>query len=368
MRVLQISAHFYPNIGGVETHLVDLMKALVKRKWKVYVLSYFPLTTERNGKVFETLNNCKIFRIPWIPNLFYKFVKFPLLEFLYLAPGLFIVAPFIILILNPKIIHAHGLVAGFISVFWAKVFNKKVVISTHNTYKFPERGIYRIFAGWIFRHCDFCLVLSDKSKQELESLGVSKNKISRFTYWVDLNNFKSEKNAKELLSWKGKFIVLFVGRLIEEKGIRQLIESFRNWNKRIHLIIIGSGPYEKKLVNIKAKNFTFLKEIGQKDLPQYYSGADVLIVPSISEEGFGRVILESLACGTPVIGADRGAISEAIDENVGELINASPLNIKKMVEFFYKNPDKLHNLSINCRKYAVKKYSEKNAEQIVKTY
>lgn len=368
MRVLHISAHFYPNIGGVETHLIDLINALIKRKWKVYVLSYMPLTTKTNGKIFEVFNKCKIIRIPWIPNLFLKLVKFPILEFLYLAPGLFIFAPFIILISKPKVIHAHGLVVGFIGVFWAKVFNKRVVISTHNTYRFPKRGIYRIFARWIFGHCDFCLVLSDKSKQELESIGVPKNNISRFTYWIDLNNFKPVKNAKKLLGWKDRFIVLFVGRLIEEKGVSQLIESFRNWDRRIYLVMIGAGPSKKKLVNIKLKNFTFLEEIRQKDLPWYYSGADVLIVPSISEEGFGRVILESLACGTPVIGADRGAIPEAINETVGKLINSSPINIKKVVEFFYNSPDKLRELSVNCRKYAIKKYSEKNAEQIIKKY
>lgn len=76
--------------------------------------------------------------------------------------------------------------------------------------------------------------------------------------------------------------------------------------------------------------------IDSDKLPIYYSAADLLIVPSISEEGFGRVILESLACGTPVIGARRGAIPDALDNSVGRVIDISSESIKQQVEYFYK--------------------------------
>ena len=78
--------------------------------------------------------------------------------------------------------------------------------------------------------------------------------------------------------------------------------------------------------------------------------------------------MESLACGTPVIGSNRGAIPEAMDETVGKLIKVTPQNIRKEVENFYKNPDELKKLSKNARKFAEKNYSDKNIKMITSSY
>jgi len=125
VKILQLSTHFSPNIGGVETHLDDLVNALTKRGHDVSVLTYRPLTTKARWKIREGKKGVQILRIPWIPGLFYKLVDKPFLEFLYILPGLFIATPFLILINKPEVIHAHGLVAGFTGVFWAKTFGKR---------------------------------------------------------------------------------------------------------------------------------------------------------------------------------------------------------------------------------------------------
>ncbi|OGM08585.1 hypothetical protein A2159_03000 [Candidatus Woesebacteria bacterium RBG_13_34_9] len=118
----------------------------------------------------------------------------------------------------------------------------------------------------------------------------------------------------------------------------------------------------------KFSNIFYVGKLTQEQLPVYYSAADIVIVPSTHEEGYGRVILESLACGTPVIGSDRGAIPEAMNETVGKLIDITPENIKESVEYFYENTDKLKSLSNNTREYAEKRYSERNAIEIIKSY
>ena len=105
-----------------------------------------------------------------------------------------------------------------------------------------------------------------------------------------------------------------------------------------------------------------------EELPKYYNAADVTIVPSIHEEGFGRVILESLACGTPVIGSNRGAIPEAMDETVGELIDITSENINNSVENLYENSGKLRKLSQSAKTLVEKKYSGKNASKIIEHY
>lgn len=370
MKVLQITAHFYPNVGGVETHLDDLVKALIKRDFRVFVLTYRPLTTETAWNVYEKNNGVEIFRIPWLPNLFYKLIAFPMFEFLYLLPGLFLTAPFVILSKNPDVIHAHGLVAGFVGVFWGKLFGKKVVISTHSIYHFPKKGLYKSFAKWIFDNADKSLGLSKQAEKEVVALGVSNKKVDNFTYWIDLEKFRKVENIRQGLGWKEKFKVLFVGRLVEEKGINELLESVKTWNEDITLKIIGSGPLEIRVKEIesKYKNVEFIGIIDQDKLPLYYSGSDMFIVPSVSEEGFGRVILESLSCGTPVIGANRGAIPEAMDETVGKLIDVTPNNIKEAVEYFFENRNELRKLATNCRAFAERRYSEENVETIIRSY
>ena len=378
MRLLQISAHFSPNVGGVETHLDDLVRVLVNKNFDVFVLTYSPLTIKTRWKIFENGKKLTVFRIPWIAGLFYKFVRWPILEFLYLLPGLLLFTPFAILTFNPKVIHAHGLVAGFVGVFWGRLFGKKVIISTHSIYNFPKSGLYRSFVNWIFENADWCLGLSKQATSEIESLGISRTKVKKFTYWIDLEKFKKILDAKNeqvpssgsKLSWRDRFVVLFVGRLVLEKGVELLLESVKSWDKDISLKIIGSGPLENKVKEVASKlpNVDFIQGIDHDNLPIYYSGSDILIVPSIHEEGFGRVILESLACGTPVIGANRGAIGEAIDETVGKLIEISPENIKKQVEYFYNHPEELKQLAKNCRKFAERRFSEKNADTVIRLY
>lgn len=371
--VLLVSIGFSPNVGGIETHFDNLVDALDRRGYRVWVLTYKPLTTRVSAPVYEKRGNkVIIYRIPTLRGFFYKLIKTPLLEFIYLVPGLFLLLPIFLIFKGKKIktIHSHGLVAGFVSVFWGKIFGKRVITTTHSIYHFPTSGFYTKFAKWIFVNSDQVLTLSRQSKREIERLGVKKEKINVFTYWLNLDWFKKIPDAKKKLGWEKKFIVLFVGRLVPEKGVKQLLQAAKIWDKNLTLVVIGTGPLGKQILNSKSeiRNLIYLGKIDNEKLPLYYSAADLVIVPSTHEEGFGRVILESLACGTPVIGSNRGAIPEAMDETVGKLIDVSPKNIKKAVEFFYKNPDKLKKLSKNARKFAEERYSECNVEKIIGAY
>lgn len=370
MKILQLTAHFSPNIGGVETHYDDLVKVLTKKGHSVFVLTYRPLTTKAKWRMFEKKRGLEIIRLPWIPGLFYKFVSYPLLEFLYLFPGLFVATPFILAIKRPNVVHAHGLVAGAVAVFWKKIFSIRTVVSTHSIYHFPEKGMYRGFVKWMFENADYSLGLSKQAANEIKKLGVDVKKVSNFTYWIDLANFRKIEGAKNKLGWKNKFVVLFVGRLVPEKGVGELLKAANRWNKNIFLAVAGFGPMESEVNNFvsKSKNIKYLGKVEQSKLPLYYSAADLLIVPSTHEEGFGRVILESLACGTPVIGSNRGAIPEAMDESVGKLINVTPQNIKKSVEYYYSNPKKLAEVSLETRSYAEHRYSDNNVKVIVESY
>ncbi len=371
MKVLLLTVHYHPNIGGVETHLIDLVKALLKRKIGVDVLTYQPLSTKTKWEIFEDEDGYSVFRIPWLAGFFYRLVNIPALEFVYLLPGLFLLTPIFILFKKPDVIHSHGLVAGFVSAIWGKLFNKRTVVSLHSIYHFPPKGLHRVLVKWIFNNNNLVFCLSNQSAEEVKNLGIGLDRIKIFTYWIDLDIFKKVSHAKEKLGWDKKFVVLFVGRLVKEKGVLELLMSTDRFPKDVLLTIAGSGPLEgevSKVAKLHSERIKYLGRINNDDLPKYYSGADVLIVPSIHEEGFGRIILESLACGTPVIGADRGAIPDAMNQQVGLLIDVSPENINKAIDFLNKNPYKLQQLSKNCRKFAEVRYSEKNVGIIVNSY
>ncbi len=378
MNVLILTTIFGPNIGGVETHLEDLIKYGIKKKIFFDILTYQPLVTEATGKYWEKGDGYQIFRVPWLRfNLFLTLEKYPFLEFIYLFPGLFIYGFFLLVLKSEKIniIHPQGLVAGTVGVILGILFGKKVIISTHSIYDFPPKSHYQSFVKFVLSNADHILTLSNQSRNEIVSIGVDPKKVSLFTNWVDQKRFyqgdKVEFKRKLLLPEK-KFMCLFVGRLVEVKGVNELLQAARLMkdNQEVVIVIIGDGPLASKVKSesLKLKNLIFKGKVENQKLFEYYNASDVLIVPSTHEEGFGRVILESLSCGTPVIGSNRGAIPEAINKDVGILIDVTPKNIKETLESLVKNPIKLKKFSKSARPFAIKRYSSKNISMITKYY
>lgn len=367
MKVLEVSVHYFPNVGGVETHLIDLVKILSKKN-KVFVLTYQPLTTKSKWRIYSKDANTQILRIPWIAGLFYKFVNYPTLLLMYLILPLFLITPIIILWKSPDVIHAHGIVAGTAAVFWGKIFRKRVIIATHSIYNFPKKGLYRDFVKFLLDNSDCVMTISKQAVTEILNLGISKEKVKRFTYWIDLDRFKKVEDAKRKLKLENRFIVLFVGRLVAEKGVLEIIKASKLWKQGIILAFIGNGPLEVEVKNAtkRNQNILYFGSKHQDELPLYYSSADVVIIPSIHEEGFGRVIMEALACQTPVIGADIGAIPEAMDNSVGKLIKITPGNIAKAVNSLYHNKKQLQALAKNARSFVEERYSERNAQVILR--
>jgi glycosyltransferase involved in cell wall biosynthesis len=97
--------------------------------------------------------------------------------------------------------------------------------------------------------------------------------------------------------------------------------------------------------------------------------ADLLVIPSLYDEAFGKVIIEALSCGTPVIGSNRGEIPSVINESVGKIVEPTVEGIKNAIEYFYSDRKALSMVTLNCRSYAEKYFSEKyNIEKIIRSY
>lgn len=378
--VLILSIGFLPNIGGLETHLKDLIDELTKKDWRVTVLTYQPLNTPVIGKWIEKGDNVIIFRLPIPRGIFYKLYKKPILEFLFLEPLLFITTPLLLLIYpNIHIVNAQGLIAGFSASFWTKIFRKRYVVSAQSVYLFPKKGLYRQVCKWIFNSADKVIAISEQSKEDVETLDVSPKKIQLYTNWEDgelLKPIKKDIARKKVgfLNAKNpsadKFVVSFFGRLIEEKGVKVVIEAIKLSDKRITFAMYGEGPlinYVKKAEQ-EYSNLTYMGVIPPSLLPLHYSAADIVLMPTLNEEGFGRVAAGALFCGTPVIASNRGALPTIVNDAVGRIIEPTPQEIAKAVNFYFNNPSVLKKAAQNTRKYALDKFSKKNAEAIINTY
>lgn len=371
--VLILTPGFPPNTGGLETHMGDLVNELSKKRISTYVLSYQPIVSEGLGLSYERHGSVEIRRLSWFGRgMFLKLVEYPLLEFVYLFFPLFFYSLKVLRQKKIKTIHSQGLVAAATGVLLSKIYDVKTIVSLHSIYHFPKSGMYRKFSKYILEKSDKVLTLSNQSRGEVLDLGVSTQKVGVFTYWVDRRVFKkSDKSrAKKKYGLKDKFITLFVGRLIEKKGVLEFLEAARKSKENISWVLVGDGPLAGVVQDsaYKNENIIYLGRLDNRQLPEVYSTADILVVPSTHEEGFGRVILEALSCGVPVIGANRGGIPEALTNEVGDLIEVTYTKIRSTVEKYYKNPKLLKRKSLAALSYAKIRFSNSNAQIIINEY
>lgn len=371
--LLILAIGFLPNIGGLETHLKDLIDELVKTNWKVVVLTYQPLNTPVLGKWVEKGKNLTIFRLPVLRGVFYKLLKFPVLEFLFLEPLLFLAMP-LVLLRYPQIevVNAQGIIAGFAASFWSKIFRKRYVVSAQSVYNFPKKGLYRQVCRWIFNTANKIIAISKQTKEDIEDLGINTHKIQLYTNWENSDFFKPQKKeiAKRKVGFTDKFVVSFFGRLIEEKGVKVVTEAIKLLDKKITFAIYGEGPLVDQVKKAaKTYNNVFYMGIVMPDnLPLHYSAADIVLMPTLNEEGFGRVAAGALFCGTPVIASNRGALPEVVNDSVGKIIDPTSKEIAKAVIFYFVNREALKKCAHNARPYALSKFSKKNAEKIINTF
>ena len=121
----------------------------------------------------------------------------------------------------------------------------------------------------------------------------------------------------------GPFVVGYAGRLVPEKGVDWLLRALAALPGDWRAEVLGSGPAAADLKALAAalgvaERVRFTPWAASAQMPTFYRGVDVLVVPSRTrpnwKEQFGRVIVEAMACGTPVIGSDSGAIPEVMGE------------------------------------------------------
>jgi glycosyltransferase involved in cell wall biosynthesis len=179
---------------------------------------------------------------------------------------------------------------------------------------------------WVLNHADYALAGTESAAQVWRGKGYAGRLRVIPQFGVDPELFKPSPPAP-LSQGEGSskpFTIGYVGRLVEEKGVRQLIEAAsRLTGVEWRLRLIGGGPLKGDL-QTRAKHLglagrvQFCDQIPSTDMPAQYAQLDGLVLPSLTrpnwKEQFGRVLIEAMACGVPVIGSDSGAIPDIIGD------------------------------------------------------
>ena len=188
--------------------------------------------------------------------------------------------------------------------------------------------------------------------------------------WIDLNRFKntiSREDARVKLNIpQDSKVVLFVHHLSPRKGSRMILPVAKNiidkYTNTI-FVVAGSGPDEDflhdEIINLDlSKNIRLVGAVANRELPEYFIASDVFFMPS-EEEGFPRVILESMALGIPFVGSDVGAVLDITPAFMKQYIVSSgnkEVFTKKIDELMSKNKNEQSEISENLTKL-VTKYS-----------
>lgn len=168
---------------------------------------------------------------------------------------------------------------------------------------------------------------------------------------TDTTLFHPDRNPKYRTHWglPPGFVIGFVGRLVEEKGIMDLLDAVIPILKQyrdVHCVIAGSGPcHAQVLARFSTANFTnrvtMIPWLSSDHMPHLMNSLDVLVVPSRTtprwKEQFGRVLTEAMACGTAVIGSNSGEIPNVM-ESAGVVVpEANPNALRQALLDLYRD-------------------------------
>ncbi len=219
---------------------------------------------------------------------------------------------------------------GVAAAILAKKLNKPLVITARGTdvnlfadYKFAGRLIKKAAS-----QSNSIITVAESLRHKLVTKGISQEKIQVLRNGVDKEVFyPASKDERESLRQQlniNSNTILSVGNLTKLKGFNLVLDAVAK-QPDIKLIIIGDGEerqnLQQQVSDLKiSQRVQFISNLSQQQLRDYYVSADILVLAS-SREGMPNVVLESLACGTPVVATNVGGVSEILSNECGIIVN-----------------------------------------------
>jgi len=313
---------------------------------KVIRYRYFPI------KSWETL--CYPGAI--VPRIKEKKIRALLVPFLLL--GLYVKLLFISNQFD--LIHAQWLIPqGIISSFVKAPY----IITGHGSdIMLLNTGIIKKLKINCLRRAAHIVTVSDSLAEKVKQLYTG-TPVSVISMGCWISDFGPRYRVPNFFQQGDKKVILFVGRLVEVKGLSFLIEAMNYIDAK--LVVVGKGPLESELQELTLNISNKIDFIGSKtheELKMIYASADIFVAPSItttdgSKEGFGLVLIEAMASGLPVVASRSGGIVEIVKSGENGLL-VEERNIEQLVGSICKlltDAELYEKLSANAMK-DVKRY------------
>jgi glycosyltransferase involved in cell wall biosynthesis len=202
-------------------------------------------------------------------------------------------------------------------------------IAHGNPFDWSMTQVLKVAARLSAKHCACIIVTSEEMRKWWGKTGTPESRMVLIPYGVDTEQFRPIPDARSLLGLpEHKRIVLYVGRLSHEKGVRELLQALHTVGESlsdVDLHLVGDGPLRQQLGQLAVQlgmqdRVIFHGWVDQRNLPAYYSAADITVLPSFTE-GMPRTMIEALACGSPFLGTKiTGIVDHVRDGETGFIV------------------------------------------------
>ena len=281
---------------------------------------------------------------------------------------------------KPDMIHSYTPKAGLVSMLAGWIAGVPVRMHTFTGLVFPTAsGLKQKLLIWTDRLTCACATHINPEgngvKQDLIRYHITKKPLKIIANGnvngIDLEYFQRTPKvmqAAEAYRKEGVFTFCFVGRVVRDKGINELVSAFVRLQKKytqIRLILVG--PFEKKLDPVSAETEKQILEHPaidfmdfQKDIRPFLVASDALAFPSY-REGFPNVVIQAGAMGLPAIVTDINGCNEIIEQDKNGVI-IEPQNEQALyiaMEDFLFHPEKVKNMAQNSRKMMAERFDQK---------
>ena len=363
MKILMLTWEYPPRIvGGIARVVHDLSKRLIKDGHEVTVITY------RDGNVpeYENDKGVEVYRvdnymihpnnlIDWIMQLNFNMIA-KATEVINKEGGF-------------DVIHAHDWLVTYAAKSLKQSFNLPMVATIHATEAGRNSGIhddtqrYINDTEWLLTYeATEVIVNSNYMKGHVQGLfGLPFDKISVIPNGINLNNFTGidrDYDFRRRFAMDNEKIILYVGRLVYEKGVQHLISAMPKILENYHdskLVIAGKGGMIDELksqvdsMGLSNKVY-FTGYLNQKEVQKMYKCADVAVFPS-TYEPFGIVALEAMLAGIPTVVSDIGGLNEIVEHGVNGMksYTGNPNSIADSVLSLLFDPQLAMNVTKNAK-------------------
>lgn len=330
LNVMMLTWEFPPRIiGGISPHVYYLSRSLAENGIKIYVITCdFPGAPEH-----EIVDGIEVFRIDSYKNPSPDFATWVYLMNVNMQKE----AAALVNSLDGKIdlLHAHDWLVANAGIGLKHTFRRPLLATMHSTEIGRRNGIHFDYErmiheteAWLTYEAWRVICCSDYMVSHVRwAFGLPADKLVMVPNGVDAEIYAKTQND-DLRHFRYKFalpeekIVLFVGRLVYEKGIQVLVSAVPKILERVNakFIIVGNGYMKEQLSNVVksmgfARKVMFTGFVDDETLRKLQKCADVSVVPSLFEP-FGIVALEAMAAKSPVVVSNTGGLSEIIEHDV----------------------------------------------------